>query len=162
MKSNHSFALQHDTRHTLTYLLSHNTFDPWMRILIAGEWSFDRLSLFFCRCRQCVADKVAPLSQPAKIWNWRIIVSPSRVAALFAAIFHGFQHPSNFGLCQGNCVSTADVKAFCYGNHWCQGFVRMKMCTHIFVRRFFLSSLKIAAKPLALSSQDLLKDYPFT
>lgn len=78
-------AFQQDTWHTLTHLLTYITFDPWRKILIAGEWSFDRLSLFFWQCQQWMADRVAPVIMP-KIWNWRIIVSPSRVFVLSTAI----------------------------------------------------------------------------
>lgn len=107
-------ASQHAARHTLTHLLTHITFDPWRKILIAGEWSFDRLSLFFWQCQQCVADRVAPLSHPAKIWNWRIIVSPSRVVVLSTAILW-ISASLWLWLGRGKRVSTAEVKAFFLG-----------------------------------------------
>ncbi len=51
------------------------------------------LLFVFWQCQQCVADKVAPLSQPTKIWNWRITVSPNRVAVLSIAILRHFSIP---------------------------------------------------------------------
>lgn len=117
---------------TLTHLLTYITFDPWRKILIAGEWSFDRLSLFFWQCRQCVADKVDPLSHPAKIWNWRIIVSPSRVAVLSTAILW-ISASLWLWLGWGKRVSTADIKAFRSGIHWCCRFCvdEQRVCTPI-------------------------------
>lgn len=106
----------------------------------------------FWQYQQRVADSAAPLSHSAKIWNWRIIVSPRRVAVLSSSV--DFSSPLTFVSAEGKFVFLQIV-----------GTVNF-MQTYIFYLYFYTTSCCLlyspAAQTFALHFQDLLKATTFT
>lgn len=85
----------------------------WLRVIF---WPL--LFVFFWQCQQCVADKDDPLSLPAKIWNWRIIIGAAKVARLLPLPFHGFRPSLSLWISGRKWLSAAESKVLdCWDFH---------------------------------------------